>query len=594
MRRYSALLLVFLILSACSNSGGGPSVEPGDDTRIVFVNGNDFGITVYSDSNRTVKLAKASAGGESESVEAVPNSAAVFYLSYHILIDGQEFLYNYDLLYRIDAEKTNRVIVEDLSKLDPAELGKSLIAGVRIKIQNSSTSSLVLMRSNIEEKPQGADSPIIIPGETALYEVNSGSVSNYSFMRNSAVPIAFPAAPTEFVSSHLYSFKFDGNNLTLLEDIPLTIAQALKTVIKVPAGLKVTGQTKDSISLSWEAVSGVDGYSLTRSGGSGGPSAQTTASTSYTDTGLTPDTTYSYEVTAYKGSAQSAPAAISGKTLPETLDTPAGLTITGQTQNSISLSWGAVSGAEGYSVTRSGGSGGPSTKTTASTSYTDTGLTPDTTYGYQVTAYKGQIKSATVNISGKTIAVAPQKPTGLVVSAVTAGSVSLSWNSTAGAASYEVYRINYTSGVSTKIGTALGNYYTDYTVSPGTAYYYTVSAVNTLGSGPNSDRAFVYAANHNELTTQAQSLSVSAGSKQYLRLSVSAGKSYTITTSSSGYPYYIRCTAWQNDGTQPFSYTLTSGNNSRTFTSTAAGYITVEIANSYAYTIPYQIYYQEN
>jgi chitodextrinase len=507
MKRYSVPLLVFLILSACSNSGGGPSVDPDDDTRIVFVNGNDFGVTVYSDSNRTVKLAKASAAGESESVEAVPNSAAVFYLTYHILIDGQEFLYNYDLLYRIDAEKTNRVIIEDLSKLDPAELGKSLIAGVRIKIQNSGTSSLVLMRNNIEEKPQGADSSIIIPGETALYEVTSGSVSSYSFMRNSAVPIAFPAGLTDFVPGRLYSFKFDGNNLTLLEDIPLTIAQALKTVIKVPAGLKVTGQTKDSISLSWEAVSGVDGYSVTRSGGSGGPSTKTTASTSYTDTGLTPDTTYSYEVTAYKGSAQSAPAAV----------------------------------------------------------------------------------------SGKTIAGAPQKPTGLVVSDVTAGSVSLSWNSTAGAASYEVYRINYTSGVSTKIGTTPGAYYTDYAVNPGTAYYYSVGAVNTAGSSPNSDRAFVYAANHNALTTQAQSLSVSAGSKQYFRLPVSAGKSYTITTSASLYHFYIQCTAWQNDGTQPFSYTLTSENNSETFTSTAAGYITVEIANSHSYnTISYQIYYQEN
>jgi fibronectin type 3 domain-containing protein len=587
------------LFSACSDAGGTGGTDGNIDgeTRIIFVNDYEFSVTVYTDPSRTNKFADVSAGRESEAIETAPNPTAVFYLSYHILIDDQDFLYPYSLPVRIDAEKTTKVPIPGLSDLDSAEKEKTLTNEVHLKIQNTSTYSLALTRGNIEEFPQGTNSPLINARETARYWVNGGPVTNYSFMKNLNTPVPFPAGLTDFVPGRLYSLKFDGNTITLLEDIPLTIAHALSTTLKPPTELKVTGQTQDSISLSWGAVSGVDGYSVTRSGGSGGPSTQTTASTSYTDTGLTPDTTYSYEVTAYKGSAQSAPVSIPGKTLPETLDTPAGLTVTGQTRDSISLSWGAVSGAEGYSVTRSGGSGSPFTQTTASTSYTDTGLTPDTTYSYQVTAYKGQIKSApTAAVSGKTIAVAPQKPTGLVVSDVTAGSVSLSWNSTAGAASYEVYRINYTNGVSTKIGTASGAYYTDYAVSAGTAYYYSVSAVNTVGSSPNSDRAFVYAANHNALTTQAQSLSVSPGSKQYFRFPVSAGKSYTITTSSNSDRYfYIQCTAWQNDGTQPFSYTLNYGNDPRTFTSTAAGYITVEIANSaYSYTIPCQIYYQEN
>ncbi len=62
--------------------------------------------------------------------------------------------------------------------------------------------------------------------------------------------------------------------------------------------------------------------------------------------------------------------------------TPAGLTVSGTTSSSVSLSWNAVSGATGYTVYRDG------TRVTAvsGTSATVTGLAASTSYGFQVTA----------------------------------------------------------------------------------------------------------------------------------------------------------------------------------------------------------------
>lgn len=90
----------------------------------------------------------------------------------------------------------------------------------------------------------------------------------------------------------------------------------------VPTGLKVTGTTSSSVSLSWNASTGSPtGYTVYRNGTSvgttGGPSA-----TTYTDGTVSPSTTYTYTVDAFSGgnhSAQSSP-------VQATTPAPAGVT----------------------------------------------------------------------------------------------------------------------------------------------------------------------------------------------------------------------------------------------------------------------------
>src|SRR6185312_4267489 len=75
---------------------------------------------------------------------------------------------------------------------------------------------------------------------------------------------------------------------------------------------------------------------------------------------------------------------------------PTGLTATATSQTQINLSWTAVSGATSYTILRATTSGGPYTVvgTSATTSFSNTGLTCNTTYYYVVTASNGSCSSA--------------------------------------------------------------------------------------------------------------------------------------------------------------------------------------------------------
>ena len=74
---------------------------------------------------------------------------------------------------------------------------------------------------------------------------------------------------------------------------------------------------------------------------------------------------------------------------------PTGVSATAASSSQINLSWGASSGATSYTVLRSTTSGGPysSVGTSATTSFSNTGLSCNTTYYYVVTASNGTCSS---------------------------------------------------------------------------------------------------------------------------------------------------------------------------------------------------------
>jgi len=74
-----------------------------------------------------------------------------------------------------------------------------------------------------------------------------------------------------------------------------------------PTGLSATAASASQINLSWSAVSGATSYTILRSTTSGGPysSVGTSATTSFSNTGLSCNTTYYYVVTASNGSCSS-------------------------------------------------------------------------------------------------------------------------------------------------------------------------------------------------------------------------------------------------------------------------------------------------
>lgn len=73
-----------------------------------------------------------------------------------------------------------------------------------------------------------------------------------------------------------------------------TVALIPASLSSAPTGLAATPVSSTEIDLTWDATSGATGYDVHRDG----VSVATPATNSYNDTGLSPDTTYSYQVAA--------------------------------------------------------------------------------------------------------------------------------------------------------------------------------------------------------------------------------------------------------------------------------------------------------
>ncbi|NUT44943.1 MAG: chitinase [Thermoactinospora sp.] len=171
----------------------------------------------------------------------------------------------------------------------------------------------------------------------------------------------------------------------------------------VPGNLRTTGNSTSSIALAWNASTdnvGVTGYELSR----GGTVVATVTGTTYNDTGLAAGTSYSYTVRARDAagnwSAQSSPLSAStqqGNGAPGQPGTPS---VSGVTNTSISLSWGASSGTvTGYRVYE----GTTVRATVTGTSTTISGLAACTSKTYTVKAYNSVGESAaSAAVSGTT------------------------------------------------------------------------------------------------------------------------------------------------------------------------------------------------
>jgi chitodextrinase len=125
----------------------------------------------------------------------------------------------------------------------------------------------------------------------------------------------------------------------------------------------------------------------------------TSTTTSFTNTGLTASTTYRFQVRARDAAGNLSPVSNTitvttpgggGDTTPPS--TPGTLSSSNVTSSSVGLSWGASTdnvGVTGYDILRAPGASGGTfavVGTSTTTSFTNTGLTANTTYRFQVRA----------------------------------------------------------------------------------------------------------------------------------------------------------------------------------------------------------------
>jgi fibronectin type 3 domain-containing protein len=268
-----------------------------------------------------------------------------------------------------------------------------------------------------------------------------------------------------------------------------------------PTNVSASTVDHDSITVSWDDVTNEDNYRVQRKNIDTGSSYTTVAtpsanSTSYTDNGLSAETTYQYRVRAentggnsnYVESNQattdqappSAPSSVSASlnTCPYTVD----------------VSWGSVTDADDYDVQRRNdpsGSFGPwgtiATGVT-STSYTDTNPAADGTNEYRVRACNTSgCSSYSTDTGSVTTPGTPTKPGSFSVTYVEDSQLlacynQLTWNDSSDECSYDIYR-DSSKIDSVSAGTTQ---YNDSSISDSTSYTYHVEAINDFG-GTDSD-----------------------------------------------------------------------------------------------------------
>ena len=250
------------------------------------------------------------------------------------------------------------------------------------------------------------------------------------------------------------------------------------------------------VALAWTASSGATSYNVYRGTTSGGESTTAIATgvtgTSYTNTGLTNGTTYFYTVAAVSagGTSTASNEASATPTAGTAPSAPTGLAAAGGTAQ-ITVTWAASSGATAYNIYRGTTSGSEGTTVFASvgnvTTYTNTGLGNGATYFYKVAAVNSVGTSAQSAEVSATTSNTPPAPTG-VAAAAGNSQATVTWTASSGATAYNIYRSTTSGGEGTTVYAALGNVttYTNTGLTNGTAYYYTVAAVNSVGTSAQS------------------------------------------------------------------------------------------------------------
>ncbi|MGA3343787.1 MAG: hypothetical protein ABSC76_02865 [Terracidiphilus sp.] len=266
----------------------------------------------------------------------------------------------------------------------------------------------------------------------------------------------------------------------------VTVSVSTSGAPAAPTGLQATPGNQQ-VSLNWTGSATATSYSVLRSTTTGGPYIPigTTTGTVFEDDAVVNNTTYYYVVAAVNSSGQSGDSNQASATPMLSPKVPSGLTATAGDGQAV-LTWTAGTGAASYQVGRSTVSGGPYTTvgTSATTSFTDKGLTDGATY-YYVTASVNPV--ATSGDSNQAEAIPVATPTGLIA-IPNSQQVGLFWNTSAGATSYSISQFTQSgcAGTASQATTSIPRLM-ETGLTNSSTYYFEVTALNSTGSsGPSA------------------------------------------------------------------------------------------------------------
>ena len=326
------------------------------------------------------------------------------------------------------------------------------------------------------------------------------------------------------------------------------------------------------VTVKWKAVDGASVYRLFRktSGDGSWVPIATTGDTSYTDYGVNPGETYSYSVRCVSSVFEVYVSTYYSKGWQQTYIAAPVLKPLSNSSNGVNVSWVASAGAVNYRVYRKNSAGAWVKKgETSSTCFVDKNVESGKTYTYTVKCISadGSKSESGFDNKGKTI----QFIAAPVLKPLTNSSngVNVSWEASAGAVNYRVYRKN-SAGAWVKTGETSSTSFVDKNVESGKTYTYTVKCISADGSKSESGfdhkgktiqfiAAPVLKPLTNALTGVSVSWEASAGTANYrvyrknkagtfVSIGETTSTDFVDTDVISGYTYTYTVKGINNDG----------------------------------------------
>ena len=231
--------------------------------------------------------------------------------------------------------------------------------------------------------------------------------------------------------------------------------------------------------LTWSPVAGVHNYRVFMKNGGWKKVADTT-DTSYTVTGLTAGTAYSFTVRGISEDGSSFVTPYNGTGWKNTFLSAPVLSSVANANGGVAVKWAAVKGAAKYRIFRKTTGGWAKLADTTAVGYTDKTAKSGTTYSYTVRCISANGKAFTSAYDTKGKSVHYIAAPVLRSVAKVSGGVKFTFNKSAGAAKYRIFR-KTGNGSWQKLADTTSNTYTDKTVKSGTKYAYTARCITANG-----------------------------------------------------------------------------------------------------------------
>lgn len=310
------------------------------------------------------------------------------------------------------------------------------------------------------------------------------SVFTLNFRANAADSEQINASYAKSTVGSDNNFVTDATEPSADIDDDFNIPTEIKPHIGKIKSISKTSFKSNSITLTWDKVDGVTGYSVYYCNADKSKTYTkygNVTSNTVTVTGLSAGTQYHFKINAYllQGDSLYEGESTIKKTATQT-GKVAGLRLT-RSSEVVEIKWSKMAVATGYRVYRACGATNwkyklvKTLKNPNSTTYTDTSVKVNNQYRYRVAAYRELYSSSVYSSLEYTTIVAFSGLGALSVSTKSQLSrVSLSWNKNKYAEGYGVYYSTKSTGTFTRLGTTKNNFFNTTKLTPGKTYYFRV------------------------------------------------------------------------------------------------------------------------